>query len=391
MFIQISFDYARRYKIKKNELLSYMSIFFFTFHYMSVRTSCYLLEKYSDFLIYIAVFLSLIEIIIKRILTKKQLILFGIIGMILFIDSIPSGFHMLIYWFIILYGLRDKNIDKYLKFVFILLITFTIIIFFLYKINVCENIQSIQYLNGKVRIRNSLGFSSWTVLPFQFLSLVMYYVYFNKDKVHFYLYVAFILIGFYLYLHTNTRSAFAYLIIFTILSYLCRFIKNIRWKKLNFLVLLPCFFTFISYFLLYFYQKGSFYLQKLNSILNNRFFYAAQAVDMYKLNWLSNKEVKWTSEAQNYLIVDNSYLSILIKWGIVGLVMVLFVYSYLIFWAIKKNDKYLLLCILEILVICLMWERLLNFLDVIFVLLFGHFFAQKRLFKVNSKKIGKTY
>lgn len=366
-----------RWSIMKQELLIFISLFLFLLVEIDKRTSAPVFEEVSTIFKLCACLLVIVDTFIKKSATNFQIILFLIVSGILFVDSLPSSLQFLVFFIIITWGIRDRNIDVYLAFLFKATLVMTVLISLLCIFGIYEDVVFVQQFLGKERIRHSLGFTSWTILPFQYLALTMYYTYLKKENINFVTYLLILIGGFIIFRLTDTKSAFLFLILFVFAGYLLRFYQVKKWKRYRIFLLFPWVITAGSFFLCKMYQNGNSFIEAINRMINNRIAYASKAISMYGIRFLSNGEVQWSGDIDNYLIVDNSYINVLLTWGIIGLVVVLFIYSYLLYYAVRIQDKYLLLVVLFFLLVCTMWDRLLIFPDAEFILLFGYFFTSK--------------
>lgn len=365
-------------KIRGADILKYISLTLYTVVEFDTRTSSPFLTMYSARLIQLACLIGIIDMLMLRKISKKQMFLLLTVSAMLVVDALPSGLHALMYLFVIIWMLRDTEIERFLKYEFMLTLFLTGLVLMLTACGVYENIIMSQVLNGNIRNRYSLGFSSWTILPFQYLALVMVYMYFKKESISYKATTVLWIIGYIIYKFTDTKSAFIYLSVFLILCYSMKFIHTKIWRKCGlFISAMPWILAFGSYLCVYLYNHDNLFIKSLDYKINRRLYYTSVALEIYKIRFLSNLDIEWSSEIESYLIVDNSYINIALRWGILGLFLVLFIYSYLLYFACRTNNGYLLLIIMTILLIAIMWDRLLVFPDVEIILLFANFFSNK--------------
>ena len=82
----------------------------------------------------------------------------------------------------------------------------------------------------------------------------------------------------------------------------------------------------------------------------------------------------------NYFCKEtNNYINLLIAWGIVALIVILFVYSYLIKYCIRMENIKLLIIIMIFVFTAIMWSRLLVLIEAEYLVCFSEAFKDKRL------------
>jgi hypothetical protein len=89
------------------------------------------------------------------------------------------------------------------------------------------------------------------------------------------------------------------------------------------------------------------WIQSLNNILSNRLFYNAQAFIKYPISLYGNI-MNWNmvgSVEQGYFYVDSSYIQILLQYGIVVFVVILFLLTVLMHSYQKSNDIMGVICL----------------------------------------------
>ncbi len=367
-------------KIPKTDFLICISLFLFTIVEIDARTSAPILSQFSKFFVLGSIAIVLLGMIYNRMISYKNIMLFSLISMLLIVNFLPSGLHMLFYIFLIIWGVRNGKIDKYLYFEISLIILCTILIILLSRLGIYEDIVTEQVFQGNIRKRHSLGFSSWTILPFQFLSLISYYIYLKDGKISIFTYCLFTLIGYLIYRLTDTKSAFIYLLALIIICWSLKFLKIKKWNKLKFFMLLPWILAITNILVVELYRKGNSLVALIDVLINRRLYYTSNAIDKYGIHILSyGYEAMFDSNPASYLVVDNSYMFYLLKYGILGLIFVLGLYTCIIYFSIKKENKYLLAITILMLFVNIMWQRLLSLPDFAFLLCAGEIFKNRTL------------
>lgn len=351
-------------KIKLGGLIIYISLALFILGQQITRINYPIPILIKKCLVLSAMFLLTMNLIfVKRKIGYRSFFLFFTVFIILFIDSRPSGFHDLMYWFIIFWCIQKEDLDALYRFTIVFTAFFTLAILLCVYFGILEN----GFVTHGDRIRYNLGFSSYSILIYQYLSLVFGYIYFRK-KISLAEVVIIELIGYSLYKATDLRTAFGLLTVFTFLAYFFQRQRIKNWNRLAFLRWLPLLYCIGSFTAICIYVKGNAFLDIINKALSGRFMWSIVAVERFGIHFLSNN-IDWNQINENtYLIVDNSYLNVLLTWGVVGLIFVLLLYTYLIHYALKEKNIIFLLAIITTLTNALLWARLLTFPEVEYVL-----------------------
>lgn len=370
-------------KIKKKEILIYISLTLYAVANFFIRTSFYSdsNSQLFKFMTIISVALMLSNVLFEKSFNIKKILGFLFLAVLFWIDSIPSGWHDFFYIFIIIWGCRNCDFKKIIKYLITLIGVLVIIMFGAYVLGIANNDVHIQ---GS-RIRSSLGYTSWTILPFQLFSLSVFYFYVN-DKRFFIDRILIYAVNYFVYLQTDVKTTLPLLIICDILMALGRK-KNFHWNKLKKFVFIPELAALISYIVFAVYLKFDSVKPILNVVFNYRLYNVARAIAAYDVTWLSNPYAEWFASETEYLIVDNSYYYILLTWGILGLILVLGIYSYIIWYSIKIRDNKLFLITLVYVFISLFWSRMFVLSEALMLIVFSRAFSNKRFYMLSPSRI----
>ena len=226
------------------------------------------------------------------------------------------------------------------------------------------------------RIREFLGFKWATTSALIYSFVVLELLYLWKGRIRLLNYVIINVINYFLYVLTDSRMAFLLCIgsttFFLLFGGLIGQFRERKW------------FTAAMVSMPFLLAAGSIYLHKrftregmigrINVLLSNRLRYGYEAMKSYGIG-LFGKKIKWVgyglddAGAGKYNYVDCSYLRIAIEYGVLFLIMVLLVYSFIIYRAYKNGQNYLAWITLFILMLCVTESRLFNFAFNPFILL----------------------
>ena len=245
-------------------------------------------------------------------------------------------------------------------------------------------VPDLVYYRGEMA-RHSLGFI-WCATPAIFgWSLSMAYLYYRGKGIGwmevFAIMVANILLG----IVTGTRLECACVLIGVIIAVINKkdwFGKEKRvGKAIRIpLLLFPIVLTIVSFLFAFLYNASDPFLNKINTFSSSRLSLSHRAVSEYGLTMFGNN-VEWrgmtdlyagTATMDDYSTVDNSYLSIFLRFGLVCGILVLFGYYLLVRKVIMQQDLLLGMILIIIFIHSLLNPHLVVLVHNAFLLLIAN-------------------
>ncbi len=262
-------------------------------------------------------------------------------------------------------------------------------------VNVIENAVNI---DRKGRVREFLGFQWATTAPILFLFIVFGGIYLNRGRLSLIGAVLINVVNVFLFILTDSRMAFLVTFV-TTLHFLCfghlmkkgSFARTLKWI----FIALPWLFAVFSIYLHKIYTEDSAFLVKLNAKLSNRLYLGNRGIKEYGIHLFGNK-IKWVGysigetdevKAGGYNFVDCSYLQILLEYGVLFLLLILVIYSFIIYKAYKSNKYYAVWILAIILMFGMTEPRLLNLLYNPFILLACAGMIKEKEQRINKEEI----
>ena len=144
----------------------------------------------------------------------------------------------------------------------------------------------------------------------------------------------------------------------------------------------------------YFYNPDNELWMKLNDLLSGRLRLGKQGIAEYGISLLGNS-IKWVGYSADavegtYNYVDCSYLQILLEYGLIFLVMVIAIYTVIIYKAVKNENYFLLWSVIFVLIFSITEPRLMNLSFNPFPLLVMCNLDSKEKDPESEKKINET-
>ena len=218
------------------------------------------------------------------------------------------------------------------------------------------------------RLRHGLGFSWTTTSAILFLFIVFEYMAVRKEKIKYMELIVLEFLGFILYELTNSRMAFALCSVFIVVIAAAKLFQ-FRFPISNFFrklfVLVPGALCVLALAIHAFYNPGSALWTKLNDFLSGRLKLGKTGIADYGIS-LFGTPITWVGYSarqpvvDNYNYVDCSYLRILLEYGIIFLVIVVAIFSIIIYKSVKSRNYFLVWSVAFVLILSITEPRLMN-------------------------------
>lgn len=311
----------------------------------------YLPRIVSKLMIALSLFILLIKELFRRNYDYRAVIGLCITSLIYLIVGKINGFSSNVaIGILFIYALRDisfKSVAKTSIIISIFLLSFVIISA---KLGVISNYLEI----SGVRVRSYLGFRYALFPSILLMNIVAISLYLKKDKIYYWQWFLLALCTYWVYDQTDSRLTFYSSCILLVCNLLIKWIPNLFTNlgnifnifKLTFIVnAIASFWLALTYL----NSTNSFintFLFKLNYMLGGRIYLANKSLQLYGYG-LSGRSVEWNGNGltvegvrnyQTYLYVDNLYIQILQKYGLLILVLMVLLLTLTLFKVIKSRQ-----------------------------------------------------
>lgn len=322
-----------------------MSIFDVTFYVQ------YLPKIVHRILIAILLILLVIKESYKRKLDYRTIIsLFSTVLIYLLIGKMSTFSSNIAIGFIFIYVLRDipfKSVAKISLAVSVFMLLFVIASA---KLGVIINYLEI----SGPRVRSYLGFRYALYPSILLMNVIAITLYLKQNNIRYWQWLLLTLSVYWVYGQTDSRLTFYNSCILLVFNILIKWFPDILSKLGNVFKIFRLTFiinAIISFWISinYLGSNNSFvnsFLFKLNHMLDGRLFLANKSLELFGFG-LFGKQVDWNGNGltiegvrnyQTYLYVDNLYIQILQKFGLLVLVLMLALLTLTLFKAIKKDQ-----------------------------------------------------
>lgn len=344
-------------KIRKNSFseVIFFSAYFIYLFFALLRTSFYC--RYFEGTIYTAIKLFCIYLLILNEVIKSKLTLKSLRGlfvcgaMYVVIAYNTSFFSDVVMLLSFVYCGRNISFEKIAK---ITIYTSSSILIFVILSSYAGIINN--YIeNTEMRRREYLGFR-YSLYPaaiiFNITALVLYI---NRGKIKLRQVLLLLISNFFVFYKTNSRLSFYMAVLMIIIMPLFqKFPKILENSKifhigmgLSFIIAAVC-----SVVLTVIYNPNIEWMKKLNSIFNDRLKFGNRSLMMYGVSILGKRNMEWTGNGldsagnkstETYLWVDNFYISIIQRFGILVSIVIILLLTFTLFKCWKVKNYYLML------------------------------------------------
>ena len=346
--------------------------------------------------------LAVYELVKEKVSWKNVLIISVICLLIINIIRITGGREQLSIACLLLYmySARDISFRKIAR------ITMAISIFALAVIVLSAYIGIIpNYIAAGDRKREYLGFLYALYSSTLLSNITLLWVYLKKEKMTFLGTVLWGGVNLFFFIKTNSRLCFCLTILMLVIGLLLKKGRGFLWRR----KLICCVMVFsfnivaiLSYWITKKYNSLIGWQYRLNKALGSRLSLGQESLRQIGISWFGIKGIKWVGNGLNkygetskeaYLFVDNYYIQVMQRFGLVFLILTLIVLTYAAYKAYRCKDMYLL-CIFSLLAVHFMVDNLYMYMQYnAFWILVGIIIFSKRnrvSLSINSYRNSKT-
>lgn len=289
--------------------------------------------------------LLMFQIIFLQSYKKKELMIIISITLPISIATVLSGKKILLSAWMFIVASKNTSFDKIVHTAYkILLITIPMVIFW----RLAGFIEDYTMIRGNVP-RFSLGFSHPNQLGLRVFQLTLCHCYVNRTKLGILNYCYIILAVIFTIVFPHSQTAYISLIVFIILLLVCQYIKN-RELFAKSLVIGALLLNVLSIILSFIDVHKSNILSQIDRWMSARFSLSHRVWSIYGVSFWGQRV--YVTEEERKLVgiigrlwLDNAYVSILLRYGILVFLITAFAYlSLLKSMAIRK--EYILVIIL---------------------------------------------
>lgn len=326
------------------------------------------------------------------------------IAVLMLASIMTDGIRTVILLAMLLYACKDVNVDIIIKYMTLVLSAACVLVVICYYAGLFEAVDvSELYSRSDGLYRMSLGFSYVTYASNFFLTIVLCWLYLNRNKrVNFLMYLLMFAINYFLYITTDTRAVYYLVILVLLCGIICQGKKTdvFEYKNIRIISLLlyPAF-AIIAIVTSYVYSPHIKVLEKINNMLSGRLRLGKEGLEKYGIHLLAQKiEFKTTDYygTGDYFYIDSSYLQIALKFGLLSLVVILLIYMIILNQALIEKNVMFVFVMLIIGVHSIIDPQLFDVVYTPFILLFGQslkkiiYNVQPMMYKrIRSKRLIK--
>lgn len=338
--------------MKREKLVDLMPFLFYTYALFEVLRNSMFSEYYPidmlrNFLMGFIILYSALIIVPKR-FPKKQFIVIVIVLISILISSLVSRtIILLLNFFVILslIGEDEYKINKICKATMLGLVIGCGIVLISVFIGIIPDKVVFEYQ----RLRHSLGFSIPPNLPNFYTAICVIYIYLTRFKGYIIRYVSLLIPAMIIMDYTDGRGSFFTLLLVVLIVISFNILKKFRVDLTSFLSKV-CIFSYVSIFSLsiligIIYTRSN-VLQQFNVLFTGRLEWFSVAWNTYSINLFGHS----FGESSRLIMLDNLYLILLLRNGLIVFLIISIVVFNLLFFMKNRRDGVAVAILLAIIV-----------------------------------------
>ena len=345
------------YNISKNklcEILFFISLFIYlcsAYIFCSFYSAFFSNMFYKLSVVASCGLLLMIEIIHKKINVKELVLLILTLCMTGILTVRLNGYFT-IPLLLFVYSARQFEFKKIAKFYLIVSIIALVFIIISSRLSIIPNYISI--INNKRREFMGFRYALYPqIMALNITCLVSYLNYNSKISKKVLLSLLFLIGNLYIFYYTNSRlSLFLSIIVLIVFIFFNKKMNKIFENKMISFMLKNCFiiFSILSLIMTLNYDKTSSFYYNLDMKLEHRLLLGNNAIKEYGINLFGNDVVLVGNGVDKYGVktdgiynyIDSLYVSVLIKYGIILAITILFLITYSLYKLNNNKDYFLL-------------------------------------------------
>lgn len=284
--------------------------------------------------------------------TYKNFCIYFLLLILGIYSSIKIGDHRFLFFILFLYGAINTNYRNTLKIDFIIKTIIFIITILAYIVGLISDIQYQRV--GTSVVRHGLGFAHPNFLGLIVMLVCLEYVFLRNSNLNFVEVIIWICIIEFVNKYSGTRSTEIISIITLMLAFVFKFVsssdlKRILYKNKKLFELIPALLAVCSYVLVNNVKPGSNLYNFITTYDSSRlnifqFYYNAAGLHLFP------KAINVLFMNSTFVGMDNTYILLLVSYGIVSLIVYVVLSMHLIKIMIDRDESYLFLITIMLLI-----------------------------------------
>ena len=363
------------------------NVYIFVETLMSTELILVMSQKYLEIaraVLFILLALSILKSVIKnKFRITKNDIIFGFLVILSLVNLYYSKIFYMLVLSSFMYALKDVDFKKVLQTSSLTLIILYLFTLFMVLINVYPNTVSIRWVNSEQIKRYTLGFNAATLTQ-----SLLFFIYilrwgYKGQNISIIEMIFFMIVNYVVYRFTDGRTGYFLLNISVILSFILKFkifnnlfsnISRIRFVSVC-VRLIPIFILALGFYTTFLYYTGSELGIQLNDLLSGRLSLQVNAFKDYGFTLFGTDFL--TIVNGGYRGVDNGLLFVYFNYGLIFLIIYVYMYSALLKKAIDNKNIILTSIIILVLIDSFVEPYVIDMKYNAFVLLFANLIYYK--------------
>lgn len=311
-----------------------------TWHYTYHTTVSFLNGAQQRRLLEIVTLIAVFNIVFLCGYSRRQLFEIAALLLLLAVSRYNSHYDdgYLLYSMAIALSCRRVQLNELIRRLFYIYHTIFFGVLFLYRLGIFSPMDS-----GEERYRMNLGFSHYNTMGMVIVCIILLWMLLRYEKMCWLDYLSWIAAAVFVWEVPNSRTAALCILLLTAGVFFSRCFGILCFRPIKLIVLsmFPLMAVF-SYISSYYYTSDNTTLLALDSLFSGRLYYGNSYLNKYKPTLFGQKirRINPDIAARSGIpseILDNGYLRILLQLGIITFIVMMLIFIYILYKALKEK------------------------------------------------------
>ncbi len=322
--------------------------------------------------------------------SKKELLIVATVSGVLVLRLLLTKERdLLAYWGFII-AARNVDFDKVIKISLIVHVICLVLIILSSYVGIIDNRLYYRNKSEQTGLRESLGFGYTAEGAHMLFYTTMMWLYYRRDKIRPAEWLILIAVNLFIFAKTDTKNPMALALIGVLGSIVLKYSKQLRkyhsWYTVIAVCIIPVLMTFIIS-AAYNYNAGNEIFKRLNKFVNGRLDLGHTAINYCGISLLGKTiDYGFQPDGGPLIWLDSSYLTILVSYGIITLLMIALAAVAFGFKIGKRHDTYMVL-IISLIAIHSTFDAMFLLLEYNSFIMIYSYFKKDKIYETQEARV----
>lgn len=355
--LSMSDDFIGKHYMEKRELFGQKFIYAIMIFWLGTevlfsstieKVFIWKVSEINDLVAVVILILLLAEIVFFQKYQVQELMILAVCTLPIVYATLNSNYNRMISTWIFIIAAKNIDFNRFIKFAYYVELFFTLLVFYLFQ---CGVINELSIYRGNV-LRHSFGFNHPNQLGVRVFLLVICRCYCRRDKFNLFDWSLIVATAIFVKRVADSKTSYYAIVILAIIMAVYKILYmtgHEHEKYSNLLIVIAAASNILSVFLSFINLNSFPLLRQIDIFMSRRFSQCHRTMQFYGVT-MFGQEIKLLFSRPGigrtyHFWLDNAYMSILLRYGIVVYLIFSILYIYTMF-LLKKSNNHLLVAIL---------------------------------------------